>query len=180
MQLDLLYNIEINRTLALWAGHSTNTLQGINTGMNKIRAASQALGIVSPTATYTLAPTPVIRYQWFIIYSAMTPTRAGKPIKFSGLGNMFDAVAFSEKWAVQFDDKVWRIGRNATLHAYTCHSSATVLMQSFRRGLEVLMGGATTQVLCIDFEVVLDLQRLAEEQWQRLRARGGASVVAEL
>ena len=75
---------------------------------------------------------------------------------------------------------MWKIGRNATLRGYTCHSSATVLMQSFRRGLEVLMGGATTQVLCIDFEVVLDLQRLAEEQWQRLRTRGSASVMAEL
>ena len=91
-----LIDLEICRALALFAAHSENTLQGIRTGTKKLERESAVLGISLPQIPFAMASHPIIRLQWMILNVARTPKPKGDPLKFSSLGNMFDAVGFRE------------------------------------------------------------------------------------
>ena len=161
-----LVELEILRQLVVWAATSEKTLQGVNTGRNKLLSAASALDIQMPGCmALPLAQEPVIRYQWLILKAALEPKANGDPIKFSSLSCTFDAVAWYQQETGAYSSREWQIGQGVRLSGTTCHFSATTLMKQFRKGLSTVMGTASSQAVCVHFQVVVDLQAYGERQW---------------
>ena len=162
-----LVELEILRQLVVWAATSEKTLQGVNTGRNKLEAAASALGIQMPDGgTLALQQEPVIRYQWLILKAALEPKANGDPIKYSSLLCTFDAVAWYQREKSTYSSREWQMGQGVILSGTTCHFSATTLMKQFRKGLGNIMGTASSQAVCVHFQVVVDLQTYGEARWE--------------
>ena len=90
-----LVQLEVLWQLVVWAATSEKTLQGINTGFEKLNNAATNLRIAEPaTPPYEPRPQPVIRYQWMILHQALQSKSDGDPITYAGIACIFDAVAW--------------------------------------------------------------------------------------